>query len=252
MLHDLFNWFQTVPGATDGDPGTSWAAQLVGSLHLWAVLEATHVLTLMLFAGTIIVVDLRMLGVIFRTVPYSTLNNKILPLTVAGFGLLILTGTILFFAEPLKYYHSVWFRLKMIFLLLAAANIFWFHRRTQKTIAEWDAQESPPNSVKVAAALSLASWALVIIFGRMIALSSFNCENLQANPVAYAFAECESQMREAIEAEEAYEEEEAAEGEAVEDEAVEGEATDDSAAPEDPPPEEPAESAPTPAPGDGG
>ncbi len=253
MLHDLFNWFQSVPGSTDGDPSTSWAAQLVGSLHLWAVLEATHVLTRMLFAGTIIVVDLRMLGVIFRTVPYSTLNNKVLPLTVAGFALLILTGAILFFAEPLKYYHSVWFRLKMIFLLVAAANIFWFHHRTHKTIAEWDAQESTPTGVKTAAAVSLASWALVIIFGRLIAFTWFNCENLQANTFGYAFAECESQMREAIEAQEAYEEEEATEEEAVEEEAVEGEATDDSAAPEDPPPEEePSESAPTPAPGDGG
>ena len=42
-----------------------------------------------------------------------------------------------------------------------------------KTIAEWDAQESPPTGVKTAAAVSLASWALVIIFGRLIAFTWF-------------------------------------------------------------------------------
>lgn len=246
MLHDFFNWLQSVPGATDGDPSTSWSQQLVGSLHLWSLLEATHVLTLMLFAGTILIVDLRMLGIAFRTVPYSTLNNKVLPMTVVGFALLVFTGVILFAADPVKYYHSVWFRAKMIFLLVAAANIFWFHFRTQKSIAEWDTLASPPARVKLAAAVSLTSWILVILFGRLIAFTWFDCENLQPTSFGYGFAECAAEMREAIEADAAA----AAEEEAAEEGASE------EAAPEDPPPEEtepPAEppSAPTP-PGDGG
>ena len=88
MFHDLLQWLQDVPGATGGDPSTSWSQQFAGSLHLWALTEGTHVLSLMLFAGTILVVDLRMLGVAFRDVPYSTLNNKVLPLTIGGFALL--------------------------------------------------------------------------------------------------------------------------------------------------------------------
>lgn len=169
----------------------------------------------MLFAGTILVVDLRMLGVAFRDVPYSTLNNRILPLTVGGFVLVMLTGAVLFFSNPVHYYHSVWFRAKIVFLIIAAANIFWFHYRTQKNLAEWDARPSPPLAVKAAAAISLASWIFVIIFGRLTAFLFFECDTMPPGSPGYAFAECESAMREANAAAEEYEEE-STEGEVTE------------------------------------
>jgi hypothetical protein len=203
VLHDLFNWLQTVPGATNGDPDTSWATQLAGTMYLWSLIEATHVITLMLFAGTILIVDLRMLGLAFRTTPCSTLNNKVLPLTIAGFVVLAITGGLLFASAPLKYYHSVWFRAKMIFLVVAAINIFWFHYRTQKSIARWDEQASPPAGVKLAAAISLSSWILVILFGRMIAFTWFDCDAVKPGTFAYGFAECGAASRESIEAEKA-------------------------------------------------
>lgn len=200
MFHDLLQWLQDVPGATAGDPSTSWSQQFAGSLHLWALTEGTHVLALMLFAGTILMVDLRMLGVAFRDVPYSTLNNKVLPLTIAGFAIVAVTGVLLFLSNPVHYYHSVFFRAKILFLLAAAANIFWFHYRVQKNQAEWDARATPPAGVKLAAVVSLASWVLVIVFGRLTALTFFECESLRPGSLGYAFAACESQMRAANEA----------------------------------------------------
>ncbi len=213
MFHDLLQWLQDVPGATGGDPSTSWSQQFAGSLHLWALTEGTHVLSLMLFAGTILVVDLRMLGVVFKDVPYSTLNNKVLPLTIGGFVLLTLTGLLLFFSNPVHYYHSVFFRAKILFLLLAAVNIFWFHFRVQKHLSEWDNQPSPPITVRLAAIVSLASWLLVIVFGRVTALSFFECESMKPTTFGYAFAECASLMRPAKEAAEGATTSSAAEGE---------------------------------------
>jgi hypothetical protein len=195
LFHDLLQWLQDVPGATGGDPSTSWSQQFAGSLHLWALTEGTHVLSLMLFAGTILAVDLRMLGVAFRDVPYSTLNNKVLPLTIGGFVLLTVTGLLLFFSNPVHYYHSVWFRAKIIFLLVAAVNIFWFHYRVQKNLAEWDARPSPPSTVKIAACVSLASWLLVIVFGRVTAFTFFECESMRPGTAGYVFAECASLMK---------------------------------------------------------
>src|SRR5262249_10143936 len=161
-------WLQDVPGATDGDPFTSWSQQFAGSLHLWALTEGTHVVALMLFAGTILLVDLRMLGLMFRETPYSALNDKVLPLTIAGFALVAVTGLLLFFSNPVPYYHSVAFRIKFLFIIIAAANIFWFHTVIQKKQAEWDAMPSPPAPVKLAAAVSLTSWIVVIAFGRLM------------------------------------------------------------------------------------
>ncbi len=201
MFHDLLQWLQDVPGATDGDPSSSWSQQFAGSLHLWALTEGTHVMALLLFAGTILVVDLRMLGVAFRDVPYSTLNNRVLPYTVGGFILLFVTGTLLFLSNPVHYYHSLLFRLKIVFLIVAAVNIVWFHLRTQKTLAEWDERPSPPLMVKLAAVVSLLSWVLVIAFGRVTALSFFECDHMKPGSIGYAFAECKSLMGEVVEEE---------------------------------------------------
>ncbi|HVY89046.1 MAG TPA: DUF6644 family protein [Hyphomonadaceae bacterium] len=194
MLHDFFNWVQSVPGATDGDPSTSWSQQFAGSLHFWSLIEGSHVVALMLFAGTILMVDLRMLGIAFRSVPYSALNDRVLPLTIAGFVLVVATGVLLFLSNPVHYYHSLFFRAKMVFLVVAAVNIFWFHYRVQKSQAEWDAMPSPPAKVKLAAAVSLSSWVLVIVFGRLIGLSFFECETQKPGSFVYIFDECAAQM----------------------------------------------------------
>lgn len=242
MLHDLLQWLQDVPGAVDGDPSTSWSQTLAGSLHLWALVEGTHVLSLMLFAGTILMVDLRMLGVAFKDVPYSTLNNRILPYTIAGFVLVMLTGLVLFFSNPVHYYHNVWFRAKVIFILLAAANIFWFHFRVQRSQAEWDAQPKPPTPVKLAAMASLTSWIFVIIFGRLTAFEFFLCENMKPGSFGYVFADCESEMRAVNEMmEEEFIEEDSSEEDSSEEDVADEPAED--AAPDAPPAEAPADQA---------
>ncbi|MEZ5938221.1 MAG: hypothetical protein R3C52_08370 [Hyphomonadaceae bacterium] len=166
MLHELFKWVQESLGANYDAGVESWAQQFRGSLNLWGLTEGTHVLTLMVFAGTIWLVDMRMLGVAFRTMPFSRLNQKILPFTVISFAVMIVTGILLFLAKPMDYYHSIWFRLKMVFLLLAAANIFWFHHHVQKTEAEWDDIREPvPASARTLPTIMLVVSAIVFFAG---------------------------------------------------------------------------------------
>jgi hypothetical protein len=195
VFHEFFRWLQEDLGAVlDLDRNVlepSWSQELVGSLNIWALLEGTHVLTLMLFAGTILMVDLRMLGVAFRNVPYTRLNDRVLPLTVAGFAIMAVTGGLLFLAKPMDYYHNLWFRAKLIFLMVAAANIFWFHTHIQKSRAEWDTSPKPPRAVRLSATISLASWILVIVFGRLMAFPWFECSKPQPGFVNW-FAECAS------------------------------------------------------------
>ncbi|MBI1359410.1 MAG: hypothetical protein GC155_03905 [Alphaproteobacteria bacterium] len=184
MFHEFFRWLQEDLGRTD--TADSWSLQFHGSLNLWGLTEGTHVMTLVLFAGTIFLVDLRLLGVAFKSVPFSKLNDKILPLTVAGFIIMIVTGVILFLAKPLDYYHSVWFRTKMIFLVIASLNIFWFHFKVQKNQEEWDTAENPPRAARISAAISITSWTIIILCGRFIAYNWFDCDKLGAYVQGYA------------------------------------------------------------------
>lgn len=175
MVREFLAWLQTELGKGPGDYPQSWSEALLGSLNFWGLLEGTHLLALMLFAGTIFIVDLRLLGAAFRKTPVSVISEKVLPLTVAGFAIVIITGLALFFAKPLVYYHNIWFRLKLVFILLAMINIVVFHFRVQRNQASWDMAPKPPTSARASAIISLTAWVLVIIMGRFIAYSWFEC-----------------------------------------------------------------------------
>jgi hypothetical protein len=171
----FLNWLQHGWGKGPTPDGQSFSELLLGSLNFWSLLEGTHLIALMLFAGTIFVVDLRLLGVTFRKTKVSVVSDTILPLTVFGFLFVVLTGLALFFAKPLFYYHNIWFRLKMIMLAIALINILFFHSRIQSTQDTWDADEKPPGRARAAAAASLTAWLIVITFGRLIAYDWFEC-----------------------------------------------------------------------------
>ena len=175
MIRDFLVWVATHLGKGPGEYDPTWSEQLAGSLNFWSLLEGTHVLTLMLFAGTIFVVDLRLLGLIFKKTPVSVISDRVLPLTVFGMVLMVATGTALFFAKPLLYYHNFWFRAKIVFLIAAFINIMIFHFRVQRNMAEWDDGPKPPTSARLSAAASLFCWLMVIMFGRFIAYDWFNC-----------------------------------------------------------------------------
>ena len=169
-------------------PDTSWSAQLQGSERLWMLIEGTHVLTLMLFAGTILFVDLRLLGAAFRSIPVSKVTDSVLPYTIVGFGLMVVTGLALFFANPFEYYHNFVFRFKVAFLIAAAINVFVFHYRVQANRAAWDDQSRPPAGARAAAAFSLSLWLLVIVAGRYVAYDWSKCQN--ARGIVAEAAQC--------------------------------------------------------------
>jgi hypothetical protein len=152
------------------------------------VLEGTHVLTIMLFAGTILFVDLRLLGAVLRDTPVSRVSRAVLPYTIAGFAVMVATGAGLFLANPLEYYHSFIFRLKAVFLLLAALNIFYFHWRASTSQGRWDTAPHPPLRVRASAATSLALWVLVIATGRYAAYDWFSCD--QATGLVAQVSQC--------------------------------------------------------------
>jgi hypothetical protein len=175
LVREFLVWLQDDFGKGAGDTAQSLSQALLGSLNFWGLLEGTHILALMLFAGTIFIVDLRLLGLTFRQTPVSVISNKVLPLTVAGFSVVVLTGAALFYAKPLFYYHNIWFRAKLMFLLLAMVNIAIFHTRVHRNQQDWDTLAKPPRRARASAVLSLMSWLAVITMGRFIAYDWFEC-----------------------------------------------------------------------------
>lgn len=170
-LEAFFTWM--------GD--TPWSIALHESQYVWPFTESVHVLTLALFAGSAMLLDLRLLGVGFTQFPITFFTGRLLPWTRSAFAVMVTTGLALFYAQPLTYYHSVFFRLKVILLVVAGVNVLVFHTRTQRTIAAWDTVTPPPRAARIAAIVSLAAWAGVIVSGRLVAYNWFDC-TLHAQP----------------------------------------------------------------------
>ena len=175
MIREALVWLQTELGKGTGDTAQSWSEAILGSLNFWSILEGTHLLTLVLFAGTIFIVDLRLLGATFRRTPVSVVSDKVLPLTVTGFLIMVATGVALFYAKPVVYYHSLWFRLKLVFLAIAMLNIMIFHLRVQRYQSAWDTLATPPTAARISAGISILAWVLVIAMGRFIPYNWFDC-----------------------------------------------------------------------------
>ena len=138
------------------------------NLFLFPMIECVHVLALTFVVGTIALVDLRLLGVSARNHSITALSTEILPFTWTAFVLAAITGGLLFVSNAVKYYPNVAFRIKLIFLVCAALNMLIFHFITYKSVKAWDVDTPTPTAAKVAGALSLTFWALVIVFGRRI------------------------------------------------------------------------------------
>lgn len=180
MLPEFITWLNEFP--------TSVA--LRESQYVWPLLESAHVMTLGLFAGTAFVTDLRLLGWSMKSVPVSEVTGRLLPWTRIGFAGMVVTGLLLFYGYPLRYYHNLFFRIKVILLVIAAANIFIFHRGIHRRVHEWDLDPELPRQAWIAGAVSLGSWALIVVVGRMIAYNWFEC-SIQPQPaIVNWFAQC--------------------------------------------------------------
>jgi hypothetical protein len=160
------------------------------SLYGYPLIESTHVWALTLFVGFAAVLDLRLLGIGFRHIPVSELTRRLLPWTIAGFVIMVISGVLLFYAIPVRTYQSIFFRAKLIFLILAGINVWLYHTGIARRIAEWDLAARVPRRAKIAGLTSLVLWTLIIFAGRMIAYNWFDCDRQPQPRIINWLTEC--------------------------------------------------------------
>jgi hypothetical protein len=152
------------------------------SLYMYPLIESVHVLTLCVFVGMSVLLDLRLLGFTLRQVRVSEVTDRLLPWMQAGFAVMVITGALLFYAIPVRSYQNIFFRIKMITLVLAGLNAWAFHIGVHRRAAEWDLDRVPPSAARAAGAVSLVLWAIIVVSGRMIAYNWFDCDKQPQSP----------------------------------------------------------------------
>lgn len=140
----------------------------VEQLYAIPVVNAIHVLSFALVFGTILIVDLRLLGVASLQRPFSVVTRDYLRWTWVAFALAAVTGLSMFSANATTFCVNTPFQLKMLTIFLAGMNMAVFHFVGLQSVSRWDSDVRPPMAVRLAGALSITLWICVLVLGRWI------------------------------------------------------------------------------------
>jgi len=141
-------------------------------LWLYPTVEIVHIVGIGLLFGSIVVFDLRLLG-LARDIPVKRLARHVLPWSAGSFVLIVPSGLLMFTAHASEFIESEVFVIKMLLIMAGLLNAGLFHTITFRTADVWDSEEMrklpPPPSARLAGGLSLLTWISVIACGRLLA-----------------------------------------------------------------------------------
>jgi hypothetical protein len=151
---------------------SSIATGIRNSLYLFPLIESVHVIGLTMVFGTILIIDLRLLGVASTQRPFTAIASDVFKWTWLAFAVTATTGALMFITNAGTYYQSAYFRAKMALLALSGLNMLVFAVTARRSVHAWDREASAPASARAIAALSLVMWVGVIVLGRWIGFTT--------------------------------------------------------------------------------
>ena len=147
----------------------------------------------MVFLGMLVIIDLRMMGKTFTSIPAAELAERLNRPMVIGFIVMVVTGFLLYYAIPVRTTQSIWFRIKVVLLVAAGINAWLFHRAMRESVDTWSKDEIPPQRIRRGAATSLTLWLGVVFTGRAIAYDWYDCHKPQSEFI-YWIAGCVDEL----------------------------------------------------------
>lgn len=156
---------QTILGSIQDSGLADWMRY---SNNAMPVVEATHVLSATLLFGTVLIVDLRLLGILDTSRSYSRVAREVLPLTWLAFGVSVVTGSLMFTTNASTYFGNAAFQWKALALFGAGLNMVLFQLFTARRMAPSTSQGPVPRAARVAGLVSMLLWAAVVLLGRWI------------------------------------------------------------------------------------
>lgn len=138
------------------------------SLKAMPVVEALHVLAATTVFGTVLIVDLRLLGFPDLKRAVTRVEGEVIRLTWYAFAVAVVTGALMFAANAQTYFINTAFRLKLLAILAAGLNMLVFETVTRRDIGSWDRGVPTPPATRVAGLLSILLWIAVIVLARWV------------------------------------------------------------------------------------
>lgn len=162
--------YMNVLSALEWVESTNLSTAIREGALLYPIIGGVHLLGIALFGGMLVMTDLRLLGWAMRRRTVSEILEQFRVWKRAGFVLVVLSGLLLAWAEPLKLYRSLSFWVKMALLVSVGVHALVFRKGVYEDAKALDAGLTP--RAKLAAALSLILWAGLLVTGRLIAFDA--------------------------------------------------------------------------------
>jgi hypothetical protein len=159
-----------IPSILEWIEGTSLSVAIREGGLPYPVIGGVHLLSIAWFGGMLLVTDLRLLGWAMRTRSVSDVWALVKPWKRLGFIVVVGSGLLLTWAEPIRLYQSPSFWVKMVLFALVGVHALVFHSGVYAHPEKLDAGITP--KAKLAAVLSLILWAGLILSGRLIAFDA--------------------------------------------------------------------------------
>jgi len=135
---------------------------------LFPLIESVHVVAICLVVGSILAVDLRLLGLASVHRSVSRVTAGILPLTWVAFALAVASGGLLFISNATKYLENGYFIAKLLLIGAAGLNMVIFHAISARNQPQWENEARLPFPARLAGGLSILLWISVVACGRWI------------------------------------------------------------------------------------
>jgi len=158
MLQPFFQWMG----------GLSFSAFFLETVWPTPIIQCIHLIAVSVFAGALLIVDLRLLGRGLTSSSIPKLAGAAQPWLVGSFVVLVLSGMPQMMSTALKQYYSPFFWLKMETLLVGVILTLTIRRK----ISSKEDSQLGPVWPKVVALTSIALWTSVTIGARLIGLLS--------------------------------------------------------------------------------
>ena len=137
---------------------------------LYPIIGGIHLLAIALFGGMLVMTDLRLLGWAMQRRTVSDVIAQFRGWKRAGFVLVVSSGMLLAWAEPVKLSRSPSFWAKMALMVLVGVHALVFRHGVYGNAKTLDAGLT--RQARLAAALSLILWSGLIVSGRLIAFDA--------------------------------------------------------------------------------
>lgn len=153
MLQPFFEWLGSLP-----------ASQAIGaSIWIYPLIQAFHLVFLALFAGALLIVDLRLLGFGMRSQPVSQVARDARPWLILGFIGMVCTGVPQLMQNASREYFSEFFWYKMYLIAFGLILIVTVRRKMTQTV-------EPTLGGRLVGLLSILVWGAVTVNARLIGL----------------------------------------------------------------------------------